>query len=66
MYRERRQANIDVPLDAHAPGEQETEEEPPAQKGKKKNTDAVDTDSIVKELNQLPESFAVTCAPTFL
>lgn len=52
VYRERRQANIDVPLDAHAPGEQETEEEPPAQKGKKKNTDAVDTDSIVKELNQ--------------
>ena len=52
VYRERRQANIDVPLDAHAPGEQETEEEPSAQKGKKKNTDAVDTDSIVKELNQ--------------
>ena len=52
VYRERRQANIDVPLDAHAPGEQETEEEPLAQKGKKKNTDAVDTDSIVKELNQ--------------
>ena len=52
VYRERRQANIDVPLDAHAPGEQETEDEPPAQKNKTKNTDAVDTDSIVKELNQ--------------
>ncbi len=51
VYRERRQANIDVPLDAHAPGEQEAEEKLSVQSNKK-DADDVDTDSIVKELNQ--------------
>ena len=52
VYRERRQANIDVPLDAHAPRRTGDGGGAVCAKGKKKNTDAVDTDSIVKELNQ--------------